>query len=174
MRFQSTSVEGVHLVEVEAKSDERGFFARLFCPEEFAAAGIPFSSRQTSLSRNRKRLTLRGMHYSTEPEAKLVRCTRGRIFDVAVDIRAGSSTFRHWCGYELDAAGASALYIPAGVAHGFLTLEDGCDVLYQVDRIYRPGFDAGVRWDDRAFGILWPGQPEVIHPRDAGFPDFKP
>ena len=173
MRFLSTSVDGVHLVEIEAQSDERGSFARLYCPEEFAAAGIPFMPRQTSLSRNNRRLTLRGLHYTTEPEAKLVRCTRGRIFDVAVDVRAGSPTFRRWCGYELDALGARALYVPAGVAHGFLTLEDDCDVLYQIDRIYRPGFDTGMRWDDPAFGIVWPAQPQVIHPRDAAFPDFK-
>src|SRR5207302_11033665 len=173
MRFLPTAVAGVHLVEAEPESDERGFFARLYCPQEFAAAGISFSPRQTSLSYNRHRLTLRGLHYTTEPEAKLVRCTRGRIFDVAVDVRAGSPTFRCWCGYELDAVGARALYVPAGVAHGFLTLEDDCDVLYQIHRIHRPGFDTGMRWDDPAFGIVWPGQPQVIHPRDAAFPDFK-
>jgi dTDP-4-dehydrorhamnose 3,5-epimerase len=172
MRFLPTGVDGVRLVEPEPQSDERGFFARLYCPQEFAAAGIAFSPQQTSLSHNRRRLTLRGLHYTTEPEAKLVRCTRGRVFDVAVDIRNDSPTFRRWCGFELDATGARALFIPAGVAHGFLSLEDDCDVLYQIDRIYRPGFDAGLRWDDPAFAIAWPARPEVISPRDAAYPDF--
>src|SRR5437588_856165 len=140
MRFLSTDIDGVHLVEVEPKLDERGFFARLHCPQEFAAAGISFNPCQTSLSHNRRRLTLRGLHYATEPEAKLVRCTRGCIFDVVVDIRKDSPTFTRWCGFELDAALARSLFIPAGVAHGFLTLVENCDVLYQVDRIYRPGF----------------------------------
>jgi dTDP-4-dehydrorhamnose 3,5-epimerase len=174
MRFLSTSVDGVVLVESEPVSDGRGSFARLYCPEEFAAAGIAFTPRQTSLSCTHQRLTLRGMHYTTEPEAKLVRCTRGRIFDVAADIRADSRTFRRWCGFELDPAGARALYIPAGVAHGFLTLEDDCDVIYQIDRIYRDGFDAGFRWDDPAFAIDWPARPQTIHPRDVAYPDFKP
>ena len=172
MQFLPTGIDGVHLVEPKPEADERGFFARLYCPQEFAAAGIAFSPRQTSLSYNRCRLTLRGLHYTTEPEAKLVRCTRGRIFDVAVDIRKASPTFMHWCGYELDAIDARALFIPAGVAHGFLTLADASDVLYQIDRIYRPGFDAGVRWDDPAFAIAWPARPEVISSRDAAFPNF--
>ena len=171
MRFLPTAVAGVHLVEAEPESDERGFFARLYCPQEFAAAGISFSPRQTSLSYNRHRLTLRGLHYTTEPEAKLVRCTRGRIFDVAVDLRKDSPTFTRWCGFELDAALARSLFIPAGVAHGFLTLVENCDVLYQVDRIYRPGFDAGLRWDDPAFAVAWPARPDVISSRDAAFPN---
>ena len=173
MRFLPTGVDGVHLVEAEPDSDERGFFARLYCPQEFAAAGIPFRPCQTSLSYNRRRLTLRGLHYTTEPEAKLVRCTRGRVFDVAVDIRKDSPTFTRWCGFELDAAGALALFIPAGVAHGFLTLADDCDLVYQIDRIYRAGFDADLRWDDPAFAIAWPARPQVISPRDAAYPNFR-
>ena len=173
MRFLPTGVDGVHLVEAEPDSDERGFFARLYCPQEFAAAGIPFRPCQTSLSYNRRRLTLRGLHYTTEPEAKLVRCTRGRVFDVAVDIRKDSPTFTRWCGFELDAASALALFIPAGVAHGFLTLADDCDLVYQIDRIYRAGFDAGLRWDDPAFAIAWPARPQVISPRDAAYPNFR-
>jgi dTDP-4-dehydrorhamnose 3,5-epimerase len=173
MRFLSTAIDGVRLVEVEPKLDERGFFARLYCPQEFAAAGISFNPCQTSLSYNRRQRTLRGMHYATEPEAKLVRCTRGRIFDVVADIRKNSPTFMRWCGFELDAASARALFIPAGIAHGFLTLEDDCDLVYQMDRIYRTGFDAGLRWDDPAFAIAWPARPEVINPRDAAYPNFK-
>jgi len=172
MRFLSTAVSGVVLVEPEPIGDERGFFARLYCPDEFKRAGIGFVPAQTSLSFNRAKHTLRGMHYCTEPEAKLVRCTRGRIFDVALDIRRDSATFRRWVGLELDPSGARALYIPALVAHGFLTLEPDSDVLYQIDRPYRPGFDAGVRWDDPQFAIEWPARPAVIDPRDRAFADF--
>jgi dTDP-4-dehydrorhamnose 3,5-epimerase len=112
------------------------------------------------------------MHYCLEPEAKLVRCTRGRIFDVAVDIRRDSPTFRRWFGVELDPVHARGLYIPPGVAHGFLSLEPDSDVIYQIDRPYRPGFDAGLRWNDPQFSIEWPAIPVVIDPRDRAFPDL--
>jgi dTDP-4-dehydrorhamnose 3,5-epimerase len=172
MRFLSTALAGVTIVEPEPISDQRGSFARLYCPEEFARAGIGFIATQTSLSFNRARHTLRGMHYCLEPEAKLVRCTRGRIFDVALDLRRGSPTFRRWFGIELDPSAARALYIPAGVAHGFLTLEPDSDMLYQIDRLYRPGFDAGVRWNDPQFAIAWPAPPAAIDARDRDYPDF--
>lgn len=172
MRFLSTALAGVTIVEPEPISDQRGSFARLYCPEEFTRAGIAFVPTQTSLSFNRARHTLRGMHYCLEPEAKLVRCTRGRIFDVALDLRRDSPTFRHWFGIELDPSAARALYIPANVAHGFLTLEPDSDMLYQIDRLYRPGFDAGVRWNDPRFAIAWPAQPAVIDARDRNYPDF--
>jgi dTDP-4-dehydrorhamnose 3,5-epimerase len=112
------------------------------------------------------------MHYCVEPEAKLVRCTRGRIFDVVVDIRRDSTTFRRWFGVELDPIQARGLYIPPGLAHGFLSLEPDSDVIYQIDRPYRPGFDAGLRWNDPQFAIEWPAMPVVIDPRDRDFPDF--
>lgn len=172
MHFEPTRIDGVYLVLADPIADDRGHFARLYSTDEFSEAGIVFSPVQTSLSYNRRKLTLRGMHYTTEPEAKLVRCTRGRIFDVAVDIRRNSSTFGRWCGFELDAVAGRGMYIPAGVAHGFLTMDDESDVLYQIDRIYRPGFDSGVRWNDPAFSISWPAEPAIIHPRDAAFPDF--
>jgi len=172
MRFSGTAVDGVIHIEADELTDERGSFARLCCPNEMGAANIDFTPRQTSLSRNVGALTLRGMHYATEPESKLVRCTRGRVFDVAVDLRPSSPTFRRWASVELDAVRANAMFIPAGIAHGFLTLVADCDVLYQIDRIYRPGFDAGVRWNDPAFCIAWPAAPAVIHPRDASYPDF--
>jgi dTDP-4-dehydrorhamnose 3,5-epimerase len=172
MRFLPTAVSGVTLIEPEPISDERGHFARLYCPDEFARAGIGFVAMQTSLSFNRACHTLRGMHYCVEPERKLVRCTRGRIFDVALDIRRDSATFRRWVGVELDPMEARALYIPAGVAHGFLSLEPDSDVVYQIDRRYRPGFDAGVRWNDPQFAIEWPAMPAVIDRRDRDFPDF--
>ena len=172
MRFLSTSVDGVVLVESEPMSDGRGSFARLYCPEEFSAAGIAFTPRQTSLSRTHQRLTLRGMHYTTEPEAKLVRCARGRIFDVAADIRADSRTFRRWCGFELDPAGARALYIPAGVAHGFLTLEDDCDVIYQIDRITATASMRGLAGRSAfiSIGRRGPDDPSA----GRRHPDFKP
>jgi dTDP-4-dehydrorhamnose 3,5-epimerase len=174
VRFVPTPIAGVIRVEAEAHTDDRGLFARMHCPEEFAAAGIAFVPAQTSLSRNPKAGTLRGMHYQAAPhaETKLVRVTAGRAFDVAVDLREGSPTFRRWTAAELSAENLVALFIPEGVAHGFLTLEPDTDVLYQIAPAYRPGFDAGVRWNDPAFGIEWPSAPTRISVRDAGYADF--
>lgn len=175
MRFTPTSIEDVVVVDLEPASDERGYFARLHCPQAFAAAGHGFVPQQTSLSRNIHAGTLRGMHYEASPheEAKLVRVTRGRIFDVAIDLRPGSPTFRRWTGVELSAENGRALLIGEGMAHGFVTLEDETDVLYQINRIFEPGHGRGVRWDDPAFGIDWPVMPQVISERDAGYADFK-
>ena len=174
MRFVATDLAGVVIVEPELRHDERGFFTRLSCEDEFAAAGIPFNSRQTSLSRNPMQHTLRGMHACFEPEAKLVRCTRGAILDVVFDIRRDSPTFGRSFGIALDAESARALYVPAGAAHGFLTLAPQTDVLYQIDRLYRPGFDFGLRWNDPLFSFAWPHAPAVISERDANYPDFSP
>lgn len=175
MRFAETPIPGVVLVEAEPHADARGSFARLHCPEEFARAGHPFHPAQTSLSRNLAAGTLRGMHYRPRPpgETKLVRCVRGRIFDVALDLRAESPTCGAWTAAELSAENARALLIPEGVAHGFLTLEPASDVLYQIAPGYEPGQEAGVRWDDPAFGIAWPSPPAVISPRDAGYADYR-
>jgi dTDP-4-dehydrorhamnose 3,5-epimerase len=179
MRFIDTDIAGVVLVEAEPAEDERGAFARLHCPEAFGAAGHPFSPAQTSLSRNSRALTLRGMHYkeSSPSETKLVRVVRGRMFDVAVDVavdlRPGSPTHRRWTAAELSAENLRALLIPEGVAHGFLTLEDETDVLYQISPMFTPGGEAGVRWDDPAFAIDWPARPQVISRRDAGYPDYQ-
>lgn len=174
MRFTETAIAGVVVVDIAPRSDERGAFARLHCPDDFAAAGHPFSPAQTSLSRNPTALTLRGMHYQPAPhaETKLVRAVRGRIFDVAVDLRPQSPTHGRWTAAELSAENARALLIPEGVAHGFLTLEPDTDVLYQISPIYRPGHEAGVRWDDPAFGIDWPAAPALISPRDASYADY--
>jgi len=173
MRFLATELAGVLLVEAEPRGDERGGFARLHCPDEFAAASQPFAPAQTSLSRNPRAFTLRGMHYQRPPhaETKLVRCVRGRIFDVALDLRSDSPTYRRWVGVELSADNLRGLYIPEGVAHGFLTLEADSDVLYQIAPKYEPGHEAGVRWDDPAFAIVWPAPPALISPRDATYPD---
>jgi dTDP-4-dehydrorhamnose 3,5-epimerase len=175
MRFIETEIPGVLVVEAEPRADNRGAFARLQCPDEFAAAGRPFAPAQTSLSRNPRAGTLRGLHYQPGPhaETKLVRCVRGRIFDVAVDLRAGSPTHRRWAGVELSAENLRGLFIPEGVAHGFLTLEPDSDVLYQIAPKYEPGHEAGVRWDDPAFGVAWPEAPALISPRDATYPDYE-
>jgi dTDP-4-dehydrorhamnose 3,5-epimerase len=175
MRFAETAIPGVVAVDVEPREDERGAFARLQCPDEFAAAGHPFVPAQTSLSRNPGAGTLRGMHYQPEPhaETKLVRVVRGRMFDVAVDLRPASPTYRRWVSAELSADNARALLVPRGVAHGFLTLEADTDVLYQIGPAFQPGHEAGVRWDDPAFAIAWPARPALISPRDATYPDFR-
>lgn len=175
MRFTPTPIAGVVRVAAEPHADDRGLFARLHCPEEFAAAGIAFAPAQTSISRNPKAGTLRGMHYQAAPhaETKLVRVTRGRVFDVAVDLRPDSPTYRQWTGAELSADNLAGLFIPEGIAHGFLTLEPDSDVVYQIAPAYRPGHDAGVRWNDPAFGIEWPAQPQLISERDASYPDHR-
>ncbi|WP_337186765.1 dTDP-4-dehydrorhamnose 3,5-epimerase [Phenylobacterium sp.] len=174
MRFVPTPIAGVVRVEADPHADDRGLFARLHCPEEFAAAGLDFVPVQTSVSRNPTAGTLRGLHYQAAPhaETKLVRVTQGRVFDVAVDLRRDSPTYRGWTGVELSADNLAALFIPEGVAHGFLTLEPDTDVLYQIAPAYRPGHEAGVRWDDPAFGVAWPMRPQLISPRDAGYPDY--
>ena len=173
MRFSASRIDGVTVVDMEPRSDERGAFARLQCPDEFAAAGHPFTPAQTSLSRNPHAFTLRGMHYQPAPhaEVKLVRAVRGRIFDVAVDLRPASPTYRRWTASELSAENGRALLIGEGIAHGFLTLEPDTDVLYQIAPKFEPGHEAGVRWDDPAFAIAWPRAPALISPRDAAYPD---
>jgi dTDP-4-dehydrorhamnose 3,5-epimerase len=174
MRFAETGIAGVVVVDIEPHGDERGAFARLQCPDEFAAAGHPFDPAQTSLSRNPPAGVLRGLHYQPAPyaETKLVRAVRGRIFDVALDLRPASATYRRWVAQELSADNARALLIPEGVAHGFLTLEPNTDVLYQISPAFQPGHEAGVRWDDPAFAIDWPAEPRLISDRDANYPDY--
>lgn len=175
MKLRPTKLPGVLIVEAEPHRDDRGVFARLHCPEEFAAAGVPFTPAQTSVSQNPRAFTLRGMHYQAAPhaETKLVRVTRGRAFDVAVDLRPDSPTHRQWIAQELSAENLTALFIPEGVAHGFLTLEPDTDVLYQIAPAYTPGHDAGVRWNDPAFAIEWPAAPQLISERDANYADYS-
>ncbi len=175
MEFIETGIAGVVLVDVEPIEDERGSFARLQCRDEFGREGHPFCPAQTSLSRNPTVYTLRGMHYQLPPyaETKLVRVVRGRIFDVAVDLRRGSPTHWRWTGAELSAENRRALLVPEGVAHGFLTLEADTDVLYQISPAFTPGHETGVRWNDPAFGIEWPAPPALISARDAAYPDYR-
>jgi dTDP-4-dehydrorhamnose 3,5-epimerase len=172
MRFIDTPLEGAYTIEMTRVEDERGFFARSFCEEEFAAHGLPGLMPQCNVSFNSKRGTLRGMHYQAEPHAeeKLVRCTAGAVFDVIVDLRAGSRTYRGWFGTELNAQNRTALYVPKGFAHGFLTLGDDAELLYMMSVPYAAGYGRGVRWDDPAFGIEWPFAPRVISARDAAYP----
>jgi dTDP-4-dehydrorhamnose 3,5-epimerase len=177
MRFVDTPIAGVYVVELERFEDERGFFARAWCRDELTAAGLTADLAQCSLSRNTVAGTLRGMHYQRSPheEAKLVRCTRGAIFDVALDLRPRSATHGRWFAAELDAASGRALYIPEGCGHGFQTLVDDTDVFYAISAPYAPEAAAGVRWDDPAFGIAWPGAPRrTISDRDLAWPDYRP
>lgn len=175
MIFSPTAVEGVVLVEVERHADERGFFARTWCAGEFAAAGLPVEVAQESVSFNARRHTLRGMHWQeAPPEGKLVRCTRGAILDVVVDVRRGSPTYLRHVAVRLGADDHRALSLPPGVAHGFLTLEDATEVLYQMTSPYAAGAARGARWDDPAFGLAWPAPPAVISERDRTYPDFVP
>ena len=174
MRFTPLSVHGACLIEPRFFEDDRGSFARTFCTAEMAAAGLDFSVVQTSLSCNPRRGTLRGLHLQIEPhgERKLVSCSRGSIFDVIVDLRPQSPTFRSWFGAVLDSRTRACLYIPKGCAHGFLTLEDDSDVSYAMADPYVPETARGVRWDDPAFGIVWPEAPRLISERDRTYPDF--
>ncbi|MCE9520822.1 MAG: dTDP-4-dehydrorhamnose 3,5-epimerase family protein [Alphaproteobacteria bacterium] len=172
MRFVPQKIAGVFVVEVEPQIDERGAFVRVFCAEEFARAGIDFAAPQINLSTNAKRHTLRGLHYQDAPfaEAKFVRAVRGSAFDVVVDLRAGSPTENQWISVDLDSRRMNGVYIPEGCAHGFLTLEDDTDILYQMGRSFVAGHGRGVRWNDPAFGIAWPAVPAVMSDRDAAYP----
>jgi dTDP-4-dehydrorhamnose 3,5-epimerase len=174
MIFSETKLAGVFEIEIDIHRDERGFFARSWCEKEFREHGLSPRLAQCSLSFNERRGTLRGMHYQAAPdqEAKLVRCTKGSIYDVALDLRPQSATFLQWVGAELTAANRRALYIPEDCAHGFLTLEDETEVFYQMSQFYHPESARGVRWDDQAFGIAWPGSVAVISDRDRANPDF--
>jgi len=174
MKFMPTKIDGVFEIATEPFADNRGDFARSYCAEEFRAAGIHFSVVQTNISRNHRRGTLRGMHHQAEPtpDPKLVRCTRGRIFDVAVDLRPQSHTFCSWTSAELTADQQNALFVPPGCAHGFLTLEDNCEIEYLMGAPYVAELARGVRWDDPAFAIDWPHAPSLMSDRDASYPDF--
>lgn len=174
MRFTECSLAGVYRVEAEPHSDVRGSFTRLHCEREFALHGLPARMVQTSLSRSTARGTVRGMHFQwpASTESKLVRCLRGRIFDAVIDLRPASATYGRHFSMELGAAEPYALFIPPGLAHGFQTLEDECEVLYQMTDFYAPELADGVRWNDSAFGIAWPLPCSALHERDASYVDF--
>lgn len=175
MQFVATAIAGAFVVEIEPHTDERGLFARTFCADTFAALGLPAAYPQCSLSFNHRRGTLRGLHYQASPAAedKLVRATRGTVFDVALDLRPASPSYLKWAAVELSADRRNAFAIPAGCAHGFLTLEDGCELVYHISAIHAPDLAGGVRWDDPLFAIDWPFPPVVISERDATYPSFS-
>ena len=174
MIFQETLLRGLYTIDLEPKTDERGFFARSWCRREFEQHGLNTDLVQCSVSFNPRRGTLRGMHYQTHSygETKLVRCTKGAIYDVAVDLRSHSSTFQQWAGVELSESNRCAFYIPEGFAHGFLTLTDDAEIFYQISEYYQPDAARGVRWNDPAFAIVWPEEPQMISERDRTHPDF--
>jgi dTDP-4-dehydrorhamnose 3,5-epimerase len=172
--FRETPVAGVVIVEPERREDSRGFFARTWCQREFAEHGLDSRLVQCSLSWNRRRGTLRGLHLQAPPhaEAKLIRCTQGAIWDVALDLRRDSRTFRRHVGVELSADNHVMLYIAAGIAHGFQTLVDETEVCYQMSEFYAPEAGRGVRFDDPAFAIPWPIPDPIVLDRDRTYPDF--
>ena len=172
MRFHSTKLSGVWLVEPERHVDERGFFARTWCMREFGEQGLETQFVQCNLSFNTSRGTLRGMHWQTVPheEVKLVRCTRGAVYDVVVDVRPGSPTQWAWLAFELTEQNQRTVYIPPGIAHGFLTLVDNTELHYQMSQFYEPTAARGVRWNDPKLAIDWPFAVNVISPRDEVFP----
>lgn len=175
MIITPTAVEGVHEIALEPHEDERGSFARIFCRKEFKASGLEPALAQCSLSSNRRRGTLRGLHYQAPPseEAKVVRCVRGAIYDVALDLRPDSPSYLRHHAAELSADNGRALYIPPQCAHGFQTLTDDSLVLYLMTDFYEPDLSRGVRWNDPAFGIAWPVDEPIMLERDREYPDFE-
>lgn len=176
MVFTETQLKGAYVIELVPNEDDRGFFARTFCVDEFQARGLNGRLVQCSISFNRRRGTLRGLHWQIPPasECKLVRVTRGAIFDVIVDLRPGSPTLKQHFAIELTAENRRQLYVPEGFAHGFQTLEDNTEIFYQMSCAYSPALARGARWNDPAFGIRWPDVEErIINERDATYPDFK-
>jgi len=174
MEFLETKLPGVFEIHLEGRPDERGFFARTWCQQEFKSHGLSGKLAQCSMSFSARKGTLRGLHYQVAPhqEAKLIHCTRGAIYDVAVDLRPESPTFKEWFAVTLTAEKHNMIYVPEGCAHGFLTLEDGCEVSYQMSEFWDAESARGVRWDDPAFRIQWPANVEVISERDRSYPDF--
>lgn len=174
MIFTETPLKGAYVVAVKKLEDDRGFFGRTFCANEFREHGLKEAMVQANVSYNKRQGTLRGMHYQVAPhqEAKLVRCTRGALYDVIVDLRPNSLTYKQWFGIELTADSYTMLYVPPDFAHGFVTLRDDTEAIYQVSQFYTPGAEQGLRWNDPAIGIQWPVEVTVISPKDATWPDY--
>lgn len=174
MIFREQSLPGVFEIGIEPNRDDRGFFARSWCQQEFETHGLNPGFVQANISFNARKGTLRGMHYQAGPfgEAKLIRCTAGAIYDVVLDLRPQSPTFKLWLAFVLRAENHDMLYIPEGLAHGFLTLADNTEIFYQMSEFYHPELSRGVRWNDPAFGIEWPHEIAVMSERDRSYPDF--
>jgi len=175
MIFRETKLPGVFEIQLQTMADERGYFARTWCRDEFQAHGLSGTLVQCSLSFNKKKGTLRGMHYQDAPhsENKVVGCNRGEIYDVVVDLRPGSPAFKNWIAIVLTAEKRNMVYVPEGCAHGFLTLADNCEVSYQMSEFFHAESARGIRWNDPAFQIQWPAEVEVISERDRAYPDFQ-
>lgn len=176
MIFTPTTLADAYVVELRPFADERGFFARTWCQQEFAEHGLDPNMAQCSISFNREKGTLRGMHLQLPPhaEAKLVRCVQGAIYDVIIDLRTDSPTYMQWTGVQLTAENRQALYVPKGFAHGFITLEPNCEVFYMISEFYAPETARGVRWNDEQFQIQWPGQVTVMSDKDRAYADYDP
>jgi dTDP-4-dehydrorhamnose 3,5-epimerase len=174
--FHKTILPGAHVIEIEKRGDDRGFFARIFCRNEFAQAGLVSSFVQVNNSLSRDVGTLRGMHYQLAPhsETKIVRCVRGALWDCIIDLRSDSPTFGRWFGETLSADNRKMMYVPKGFAHGLITLEPDTEAVYLVDEFYAPEFERGVRWNDPKFAIRWPLAPTVISEKDSNARDFDP
>jgi dTDP-4-dehydrorhamnose 3,5-epimerase len=175
MIFQPTAIPGVWVIDIEPHYDDRGFFARSWCGRETAARGLNPASAQCSISYNHRRGTLRGLHYQAAPraEAKWIRCTRGAVLDVAVDLRPQSPAYGKWFAVELTDESRRMMYVPEGVAHGFQTLKDDTELFYQISEYYVPELARGVRWNDPAFGISWPIPDPILSDRDRSFADVR-
>ena len=176
MIFKETAVKDAYIIEIERRTDDRGFFARTWCRKEFEAQGLNTNLVQANVAFNIKRGTLRGMHYQISPyeETKLIRCTKGAIYDVIIDIRRNSPTYMKWIGAELTADNYRMLYVSEGFAHGYQTLQDNSEVSYQVSQFYTPNSEQGVRWNDPAFKITWPESEKVIiSEKDRSWPDYR-
>lgn len=176
MIFKETQLQGAYTLDLDELKDDRGFFARAWCQKEFREHGLNSRIVQANLSYNKKKGTLRGMHYQISPyeETKLIRCISGSIYDVIIDLRPESPTYKKWTGVELTAKNRKMLFVPEGFAHGFQTLEDHAEVFYQVSQFYTPGAESGVRYSDPEFAITWPLKVSVISEKDAGWQDYLP
>lgn len=175
MIFIETKLKGAYIIEIDRIEDERGFFARSWCEEEYSQQGLNHKYVQCNISFNKNRGTIRGMHYQDAPyaETKLVRCTRGSIYDVIIDLRPNSQTFKHWIALELTQENRKMIYIPKGFAHGFQTLEDNTEVFYQMSEFYHLEYSRGVRWNDNIFNIVWPISKIVISDKDISYKDYN-
>jgi dTDP-4-dehydrorhamnose 3,5-epimerase len=176
MIFSETTIPGAFIIEVQTHGDERGFFGRWWCREEFRKHGLNTGVAQANIGSSAKKGTLRGLHYQRHPhaEAKLIRCVHGRLFDVIVDLRKGSNTYGRWFGTTLEQGNQRMLYAPEGMAHGYLTLADDTEIIYLVSEVYTPEAEAGIRWDDPAFAIDWPlSEGLILSEKDRQWPDFQ-
>ena len=176
MKFRPTPLDGCFLIEQEPRGDDRGFFARLYCTDEFKSAGLPSTFAQVNNAFSKQKGTLRGLHYQLPPsaESKLVRCISGSVFDCVVDLRPDSVTFGKWFGAELTSENRLMLYVPKGFAHGYQTLADDTELIYLVDEFYAPHLEGGLKWDDPQVAIDWPLEPSVLSPKDQSLPAFSP